>query len=173
MIVSSICSSNPAACACVAAHSPVFEVSWNAALSAGLVKAAFDFNLIFATTFEADIAIDGREGGEGGDEGGGEGGGEDEDDDDGGGEGGSGSATAAIQVEEDGDEDGALVDDEWRRVPGGPFVAKLMTKSRQPVSTATYRNYGVVVPIDPIDGPLYPGCDIKFPIVPGAPAEGK
>ena len=57
------------------------------------------------------------------------------------------------------------MDDEWKRVPGGPFIAKLMTKSRQPVSTATYRNYGVAVPIDPIDGPLYPGCDIKFPVV--------
>jgi hypothetical protein len=47
-----------------------------------------------------------------------------------------------------------------------------MTRSRQPVSTATYRNYGVAVPIDPIDGPLYPGCEIKFPMVAGGPPEG-
>ena len=41
------------------------------------------------------------------------------------------------------DEDGAFVDDEWQPLPGGPFYARLMSKSRQPVSTATYRNYGV------------------------------
>ena len=52
------------------------------------------------------------------------------------------------------------------------LAAKLMSKSRQPVSTATYRNYGVAVPFNPIDGPLSPGGQIKFPIVPGAPAEG-
>ena len=47
-----------------------------------------------------------------------------------------------------------------------------MSKSRQPVSTAAYRNYGVAVPFDPIDGPLTPGGQIKFPTVPGAPTEG-
>ena len=47
-----------------------------------------------------------------------------------------------------------------------------MTKSRQPVSTASYRNYGVAVPINPIDGPMYPGCEIKFPVVAGGPPEG-
>ena len=143
------------------------------ALSTGLVKAAFDFNLRFATSFEVDVAIGSGEGGEGG--------GEDEEDEDGGedvdgeggGEGGSSSAAAAVVVEEEDSEDGgALVDDEWKRVPGGPFTARLMTKSRQPVSTAIYRNYGVAVPIDPINGPLSPGCDIKFPVVAGAPAEG-
>ena len=77
-----------------------------------------------------------------------------------------------MQLDGEGDDDGALVDDEWRPVPGGPFVARLMTRSRQPVSTANYRNYGVLVPFDPANGPLVPGGHIKFPIVPGAPTEG-
>ena len=38
----------------------------HSALSTGLVKAAFDFNLSFATSFEADVAIGSGEGGEGG-----------------------------------------------------------------------------------------------------------
>ena len=98
----------------------------------------------------------------GGGEGGGEGGGAS----DGGGEGG---------VDNGGEEangDGGLVDDEWKRVPGGPFVARLMCKSRQPVARASYRNFNVAVPFDPIEGPLEPGGEIKFPIVAGAPAEG-
>ena len=127
----------------------------------------------FATSFEAELAIGSGEGGEGGEDG--EGGGEEGENDRVGegvdGEGGSSSAAAAIPVEEGGNEEG-LVDDEWKRVPGGPFTAKLLTRSRQPVSSATYRNYGVAVPIDPIDGPLYPGCQLKFPVVAGAPPEG-
>ena len=98
----------------------------------------------------------------GGGEGGGEGGGAS----DGGGEGG---------VDNGGEEangDGGLVDDEWKRVPGGPFVARLMCRSRQPVARASYRNFNVAVPFDPIEGPLEPGGEIKFPIVAGAPAEG-
>ena len=62
--------------------------------------------------------------------------------------------------------------DGWRSVPGGPFTAKLMARSRQPVPNATYRNYSVTVPIDPIRGNIYPGGDIRFLTVPGAPAEG-
>ena len=123
-----------------------------------LVKAAYEFNLQFAAGFQASAsggpsgstAAGGSSSVQAAGEGSGGGGGE------GGDEGG----------------DGGLVDDEWRRVPGGPFTAKLMTKSRQPVSTAAYRNYGVAVPIEPIDCPLYPGCQIKFPVVAGGPPEG-
>ena len=105
-----------------------------------------DFNLQFASGFHADV---------------------------GSGAGGSGSSVVtAVQLDGEGDDDGALVDDEWRPVPGGPFIARLMTRSRQPVSTANYRNYGVPVPFDPTNCPLSPGGHIKFPIVPGAPAEG-
>ena len=73
--------------------------------------------------------------------------------------------------ETDGEEQG-LVDDEWKRVPGGPFVARLLCKSRQPVAHASYRNFNVAVPIDPLEGPLEPGGEIRFPVVPGAPADG-
>ena len=43
-----------------------------------------------------------------------------------------------------------------------------MSKSRQPVSTATYRNYGVTIPFDSIDTLLSPGGQIRFQVVPGA-----
>lgn len=80
---------------------------------------------------------------------------------------------AKVAAAEEGD-NGAdlLVDEEWLPLPGGPYLARLMCPSRQPVSTASFRNYAVVVPVDPINTPLYPGGQIKFPIVPGAPPEG-
>jgi len=71
-------------------------------------------------------------------------------------------------TEADEEEDGALVDDDWQPLTGGPFYAHLMSKSRQPVSTATYRNYGVTIPFDSIDTLLSPGGQIRFPVVPGA-----
>jgi len=62
-------------------------------------------------------------------------------------------------------------DDEWQQLEGGPWIAKLMRKSRQPVPHASYRNFYVPISIDE-DTPLVPGCHIHFPVVPGAPAEG-
>ncbi len=128
-----------------------------------LVKAAYDFNLSFAASFQAEVRTDAPAAA-------------------GSSAAVAGSSSAAPLAQEGGEESngagaedgggGLLADDEWRRVPGGPFTAKLMTRSRQPVSTATYRNYGVAVPIDPLDGPLYPGCEIKFPVVAGAPSDG-
>ena len=47
-----------------------------------------------------------------------------------------------------------------------------MCKSRQPIARASYRNFNVAVPFDPITGPLEPGGEIKFPTVAGGPAEG-
>ena len=54
-------------------------------------------------------------------------------------------------------EDDALVDDGWRLVPGGPFVAKLMKPSRQPPAQAEWRRFYVAVAFDPVDTPLTPG----------------
>ena len=65
-----------------------------------------------------------------------------------------------------------LVDDEWQSLSGGPWVAKLMRPSRQPVAWATYRNFYVSITFDPHLTPLAPGGQIKFPLVAGAPAEG-
>jgi hypothetical protein len=64
-----------------------------------------------------------------------------------------------------------VVDDGWRQLEGGPWVAKLMRPSRQPVKHATYRNFYVSVGIGD-DTPLTPGGQIRFPTVPGAPDEG-
>jgi hypothetical protein len=50
-------------------------------------------------------------------------------------------------------------------------VARLMRPSRQPVPHATYRNFYVAIGVDE-DTPLMPGGQVRFPIVPGAPAEG-
>ena len=61
-----------------------------------------------------------------------------------------------------------LVDDDWLPLGGGPFVARLMTKSRQPVVSATYRNYAVMLPLDPVETPLCPGGQVRFPVVAGA-----
>jgi hypothetical protein len=66
----------------------------------------------------------------------------------------------------------ALVDDEWQPLPGGPWTAKLMRPSRQPVATATYRNFYVAVAFDPVTTPLVPGGEVKYPVVAGGPAEG-
>ena len=59
----------------------------------------------------------------------------------------------------------------WRPLEGGPWVARLMRPSRQPVPHATYRNFYVAIGVDE-DTPLVPGGQVRFPIVPGAPAEG-
>ena len=64
------------------------------------------------------------------------------------------------------------VEDGWTQLEGGPWVAQLMKPSRQPVSNASYRNYVVSIKFDSSTSPLVPGGRIKFPIVPGAPAEG-
>ena len=69
-------------------------------------------------------------------------------------------------------EDDALVDDGWRLVPGGPFVAKLMKPSRQPPAQAEWRRFYVAVAFDPVDTPLTPGGYIRFPVVAGAPSNG-
>ena len=61
--------------------------------------------------------------------------------------------------------------DEWQPLEGGPWVARLMRPSRQPVPHATYRNFYVAIGIDE-DTPLIPCGQVKFPIVPGAPTEG-
>jgi len=100
------------------------------------------------------------------------------------------------------DDDGEWepLQDEWQPLEGGPWVAKLMRPSRQPVAHATYRNFYVTsaqlsferphlplfsahqqivrsnlahtVGFDPDTTPLLPGGKVKFPCVAGAPAEG-
>ena len=65
-----------------------------------------------------------------------------------------------------------LADDAWQSLEGGPWQAKLMRPSRQPVAHATYRNFYVSIAFDPSSTPLTPGGQIKFPTVAGAPAEG-
>ena len=49
----------------------------------------------------------------------------------------------------------ALVDDEWVRMTGGPWTARLMRKARQPASTADYRVFGVAVSFDAERFPAY------------------
>ena len=71
------------------------------------------------------------------------------------------------------EDDGALVDDEWQPIQGGPFIARLMRASRQPPSTESYRNFMVVIPLTPTNASiLSPGGVVKFPIVAGGPADG-
>ena len=65
-----------------------------------------------------------------------------------------------------------LVDDAWQPLEGGPWTAKLMRPSRQPVATAAYRNFYASINFDPSETNLTPGGQVKFPIVAGAPAEG-
>ena len=74
--------------------------------------------------------------------------------------------------ETDGDDegDGAGDDGIWLPLPGAPFVAHIDRGG--PRTTAATRKYDVTIPIDPASTLLYPGGKIKFPIVPGAPAEG-
>ena len=62
-------------------------------------------------------------------------------------------------------------DDGWQQLEGGPWVARLMRPSRQPVAHATYRNFYVAINIDE-DTPLLPSGQVRFPMVPGAPVEG-
>ena len=81
-------------------------------------------------------------------------------------------------MEHEGDANGlaeegdALVDDGWRVVPGGPFLARLMKPSRQPPAQAEWRRFYVSLPFNPIDTPLTPGGYIHFPVVAGAPSHG-
>ena len=53
---------------------------------------------------------------------------------------------------EETDADEGLVDDEWKRVPGGPFVARLIVQVAPARLRARYhRNcFNVAVPFDPI-----------------------
>ena len=62
-----------------------------------------------------------------------------------------------------------VADEEWTPIEGGPWTARLMRPSRQPVPTALYRNYYIALPINALS---IPGGLIKFPIVAGAPPEG-
>ena len=148
---------------CPASLSSSCTATFNAAQESDdrLVKAAYEFNLQFAAGFQASASGGADSSTAAAGSGSGQADGEDGGDNEGGEGGGEG-----------GGESVGLVDDEWKRLPGGPFTARLMTKSKQPVATASYRNYGVAVPIDPINGPLYPGCEIKFPVVAGGPPEG-
>ena len=72
------------------------------------------------------------------------------------------TAPEALQGEdsEGGDGEG-IVDEEWLPLEGGPWVAKLMRPSRQPVAHALYRNFYVALPIDPVATPLKPGGKIS------------
>jgi hypothetical protein len=116
-----------------------------------LVKAAYDFNLQYAEGFQAGAVIDA---------------------------GGAGSSTpldADAEVDAEGvadaldsEHESQLLAEGWEPLEGGPFTARLMTKSRQPVSTATYRNFAVVIPIDPTSTRLFPGGQVRFPVVAGA-----
>ena len=76
--------------------------------------------------------------------------------------------SAAVGGEED--EEGESDIGGWTPLPGGPWTARLMRPSRQPVARASHRNFAV--PIDLDGSPLNPGGQIKFPIVAGAPADG-
>jgi len=78
---------------------------------------------------------------------------------------------AAATADEDG-MDAALVDDEWVRMPGGPWTARLMRKARQPASTADYRVFVVAVSFDAERFPIYSGGAVKFVNVPGGAPEG-
>jgi hypothetical protein len=81
------------------------------------------------------------------------------------------NAQEAAETEEE-EEAEALVDDGWRSVPGGPFLARLMRPSRQPPAQADWRRFYVTVAFDPIDTPLSPGGFIRFLHVAGAPSNG-
>ena len=71
-----------------------------------------------------------------------------------------------------GDGDEMLADEEWRSLEGGPWIAKLMRASRQPVDSATYRNFQMPLSFDPVTTPLMPGGQLKLPIVAGGPPDG-
>jgi hypothetical protein len=61
---------------------------------------------------------------------------------------------------------------EWMPLEGGPWTAKLMRPSRQPVAHAAYRNYYLPISFDPGTTLLCPGGTIHIPIVAGAPPDG-
>ena len=67
--------------------------------------------------------------------------------------------------EEDGDEGG-----EWVQIEGAPFIATLVRGG--PRTTAPTRTYEVTIPFDSDTAPIYVGGKVKFPVVPGAPADG-
>ena len=54
---------------------------------------------------------------------------------------------------------------EWIRMPGGPHIARLAGKSRQPAS-ADYRVFGVHLDFTSVQTPAIAGAAIKF-LVPG------
>jgi hypothetical protein len=64
------------------------------------------------------------------------------------------------------------VEEGWRVLEGGPWIAKLMRPSRQPVAHANYRNFYLPLAFDPAITPLCPAGELKIPIVAGAPADG-
>jgi hypothetical protein len=67
---------------------------------------------------------------------------------------------------EEGDNEGG----EWVPIEGAPFVATLVRGG--PRTTAPTRTYEVTIPFDSHTAPIYLGGKIKFPVVPGAPADG-
>ena len=84
------------------------------------------------------------------------------------------NCTSQVVGQERDDEhgDGLLADEEWQRLEGGPWVAKLMRASRQPVATASYRNYQLPISFNPHATVLSPSGQLKLPVVPGAPEDG-
>ena len=61
---------------------------------------------------------------------------------------------------------------DWMPLEGGPWTAKLMRPSRQPVAHASYRNYYLPISFNPGTTPLCPGGTIHLPTVAGAPPDG-
>ena len=118
-----------------------------------LVRAAYDFNLAFAANYVADAS---------------------------GAAAGSSSAAAVDPppapppqpLQPLPEEVPLLADEEWRPLEGGPWKATLMRPSRQPVPTATYRNFQMPLTFDPNETPLVPSGKIKLPIVAGGPSDG-
>ena len=127
-----------------------------------LVRAAYDFNLQFAANFQANVGADA---------------------------GGSSADQSAVPAASSGADDqlpalppasvsvveaeeSAAVEEGWHVLEGGPWIAKLMRPSRQPVAHANYRNFYLPLPFDPAITPLCPAGELKIPIVAGAPADG-
>ena len=54
-----------------------------------------------------------------------------------------------------------LVDDDWQPLEGGPWVARLMRPSHQPVAHATYRSYYCALHFDPNTTSLVPSGQIR------------
>ena len=124
-----------------------------------LVRAAYDFNLQFTANFEANVGADG--GGSSADHGAAPCASSGADD--------AASATVAVAEELP---QSAAVEKGWHVLEGGPWTAKLMRPSRQPVAHANYRNFYLPLAIDPDTTPLCPAGQLKIPIVAGALADG-